>query len=197
MGADENIRTTLIGLKRGKPEALEEIMARYAGQVYHFALNLVKSESLAEELSQDVFVRIWNSRTSIEPDRNFQGFMYTIARNVCLNYLKSAAGQARVRTSYLEGEITHHLNPEQILISRQEYQILQEAIESLSPRRKTIFNLSRREGLSHQQIAEKLGITVNTVKVSMTKATAHIRSYLMKHPDFTAYLSILLPLLRH
>ncbi len=180
-------RKYLTNLQSGDVDALSKLIELYGGQVFHFALKFVKTKSIAEEICQDVFVQIWSKRNTLQPERNFGGYIYTITKNKCLNYLKSRSNKDRQVFELVEGGIGPHPTPEEILLSNEACESIRMAIQSLSPRRKEIFVLSRERGFSHQEIAEQLGISVNTVKVSISKATSHIKDFLQRNPSATLH----------
>lgn len=170
-------------LSNGSVPAFRELFERYQGKVFLFALQLTKSRADAEEVVQEVFVRIWEKRDQIRIEKNFNGYLLTIARNLIIDKLKQAA-----RDKILQQRMYQHIQalqkiPFNSLIEKELARLHQQAIERLSARKKIVYLLSREEELTYGQIAERLGISVNTVRNQMSSALQSIREYLSQHSD--------------
>ncbi len=166
-------------LKTDDEKGLQLLMMHYAGKVYGFCKKFVKSPEIAEELTQDVFIQVWKIRKDLNSNSNAEGLIYRIARNYCLNYIKSAASQKRIKTHLYESSTDLSYSPSDQIRAEEFNVYIQEAIEQLSPRRKQIFVMSKMEGLSHKEISVKLGLSVNTIKVNIVKSNKQIREYLL------------------
>jgi RNA polymerase sigma-70 factor, ECF subfamily len=166
-------------LKTGDMSAFDIIYKRYSRRLYGFVFRYIKQESDTEEIVQEVFIKIWKSRDKIDVYSSFESFLFTIAHNATINLLKKKATEQK----YVEHvkslqriEETYELTDE---IHYQELKHkLQGLLDELSPRQKEIFQLSREEGLSQKEIAEKLGISTNTVKNHMVTTLSFLKSKL-------------------
>ena len=152
-------------LKKGDITAFDIIYKKYSRRLYGFVFGYVKQETDTEEIVQEVFLKIWKSRNKINVYLSFESFLFTVAHNATVNVLKKRA----IEQKYVD----HVKSLQQIdntyeLTDEIQYKELvakyQDLLKELSPRQKEIFHLSREEGLSHKEIAEKLGISANTVK---------------------------------
>nr|WP_319571070.1 RNA polymerase sigma-70 factor [uncultured Draconibacterium sp.] len=152
-------------LKKGDITAFDVIYKKYSRRLYGFVFGYVKQETDTEEIVQEVFLKIWKSRNKINVYSSFESFLFTVAHNATVNVLKKRA----IEQKYVD----HVKSLQQIdntyeLTDEIQYKELvakyQDLLKELSPRQKEIFHLSREEGLSHKEIAEKLGISANTVK---------------------------------
>nr|WP_319997162.1 RNA polymerase sigma-70 factor [uncultured Draconibacterium sp.] len=152
-------------LKKGDITAFDIIYKKYSRRLYGFVFGYVKQETDTEEIVQEVFLKIWKSRNKINVYSSFESFLFTVAHNATVNVLKKRA----IEQKYVD----HVKSLQQIdntyeLTDEIQYKELvakyQDLLKELSPRQKEIFHLSREEGLSHKEIAEKLGISANTVK---------------------------------
>ncbi len=162
---------------KGCREAFERIYLDYKDRVYFYALKLTKSEDLAQEITQDVFVRIWTNREKIDTQYSFSSFVFRVTHNHTLNVLKrqnyEVTAKERMAPRYRTG-----INLTEDTVVHGEYMdILSKAVSLLPPKRKSIFNLSRTKGVSHDEIAIRMGISKNTVKSQLVKATKSIRAY--------------------
>lgn len=186
---DSELTTLLI---QGDEAAFSELYVRYKDKLRYFCISLLKSNEEANDIVQEIFVRIWESRSFIHPDLSFSSFLYTMARNRILNFFRDMDVETKVK-SVLAMQTPEEDDPVNSEIIYSEYQrILKEAIHSLPPQRQKIFNMSRMENLSHKEIAARLGISVNTVQDHISEALRTIKAYFNKYTDLS--LSILLML---
>lgn len=161
-----NSNTELVKLlKKGDMTAFDVIYKKYSRRLYGFVFRYVKQEADAEEIVQEVFLKIWKSRDNINIYSSFESFLFTIAHNATVNLLKKRATEQK----YIEHiKSLQYVDETYELTDEIHYKELkhkfQNLLNELSPRQKEIFQLSREEGLSHKEIAEKLGISANTVK---------------------------------
>ncbi len=148
-------------LSAGSQKAFNAVFRAYYGKVVNFIESLVKSRIVAEDLSQEVFVNLWNSRHALGGVRSLNAYIYTIARNMTIDYLRKYRPVMDVidEDAFLDSEMTD----ERYFAVEQELMI-RLAVASFPERRKLIFTMSRFEGLSNAVIAESLGITKKTVE---------------------------------
>lgn len=159
--------------------AFDAIYERYSRKLYGFVLRYIKQEADAEEIVQEVFLKIWKSRSHIDVYSSFESFLFTIAYNFTISLLRKRVNEKK----YLE----HLRERQQIeravdLMDEIQYNELNERVNSLlkklTPRQREIFMLSRYEGLSHEEIAKKLNISVNTIKNHLVSALSFLKSNL-------------------
>nr|WP_321356908.1 RNA polymerase sigma-70 factor [uncultured Draconibacterium sp.] len=152
-------------LKKGDMSAFDLIYKKYSRRLYGFVLRYVKQETDAEEIVQEVFIKIWKSRDAINTYSSFESFLFTIAHNATVNLLKKRVPEQKYK-EYVKS--LQHIDESYELTDEIYYKELidkfQDLLKELSPRQQEIYQLSREEGLSHKEIAEKLGISTNTVK---------------------------------
>ncbi len=178
----------LIKLKNGDATAFEEIYNQYRSKIYTYALKLSKSTVVAEEIVQEVFIKIWQKREQLNPELHFGAYLKKITLNHVLNHLKKVA-----REKTLQDELFNYLslirnNAEDSLLEKELLKTYEEAIAQLPPQKKIIYQLSRNEELSHDEIAKKLNISKNTVKNHMVEATKFIRNYVSKNGSIICFL---------
>lgn len=119
----------------------------------------------AEEILQDVFLKLWQFRENLDISTNFEAFVFTVTRNTLLNFARKQVGYELSATGNLEDIMPGHSAWDNHHISYKEiYQQYLHILEQADDRRREVFRLSREEGLSHRQIAEKLNIPVRTVE---------------------------------
>lgn len=167
----------IFALKEGNLKAFSELFDRYGKRLYHFSMGYLKSVEDAEEIVQDVFLKIWNIREELLVDKSFDSYLFTIAKNAILNTIrKSKSEQAYLNYAKLHPDKNVLLDDE--LNFNELEKAYNESVDLLSPRRKEVFLLSKEQFLSNAEIAIKMNISVKTVESQMTTAFSEIRKNL-------------------
>src|SRR5688572_23996982 len=117
----------LFSLKQGDRTAFRAIFDRYQKRVYHFVFSITKSDYVAEDIVQEVFIRIWTKREALEPGNSFEAFLFTIARNLTYNHLRSIANQQALKAEFWKN-ISHLSKQTEDTILMAEYETLVEDI---------------------------------------------------------------------
>ena len=170
-------------LNRGNEKAFYKLYKIYWKEVYAYSLTILKSKTLADEIVQDVFLQIWLKRETLDPARSLKPFLITVTKNKTLDFLKKSVNDRKLREAVfysrekLDNPIYQKHREEDLEV------IKQEALSLLPPRRKLIFEMSRYENKSYEEIAKELGIATNTVKSQMQKALKTLRTFLLNHED--------------
>ncbi len=180
--------TLLLKLKNGEVAAFEEIYNQYRNKIYSYALKLCKSTVTAEEIVQEVFIKIWQKREQLNPELSFAAYLKKIALNQVLNHLKKVAREKTLQDELFAYISTIKNSTDEKLLEKELLSTYEEAISQLPPQKKIIYQLSRNEELSHEEIAEKLQISKNTVKNHMVEATKFIRNYVSKNGSIICFL---------
>lgn len=169
-------------INQGKPQAFEYVFKQYYPELARFALSLLKNKTSAEEVVQEVFVKMWEKRSSINIKTSLKPYLYTAVKNRSFNYLSNKANQL----SSLENG-SNSASPlaraDQQLSEKELKAILQKAIQGLPDKCRVIFMLSRNHKYSYQEIADKLDISKKTVEAQMGIALKKLRAYLQTHWD--------------
>ena len=167
-------------LREGDSFAFEVLFYKYRNKVKGFAVKLVPTQVDPEEIVQEVFVKLWLKKETVDPEKEFQSYLFSIAKNLVLDHLKSAVN----RKLYFVGE---HFQQDLLIddlqegaLAEEKLQKLQTLINEIPERRREIFRLSRFEGLSYKQIAERLSISENTVDSQIRNALAFLRKEFRK-----------------
>ncbi|WP_159516879.1 RNA polymerase sigma factor [Sunxiuqinia indica] len=167
----------LILIQKDDRVAFFHIYERYYNRLYGFVLKYVKQKEDTEEIVQEVFVKIWESRSKIDAYSSFESFLFTVAYNATMNMLRKKANEKKY-IEYIKSLQRTHDSPD--LIDEIHFNELNSKVQSLlnelTPRQKEIFQLSREQGLSHDEIAIKLNISVNTVKKHIANTLAFLKS---------------------
>lgn len=184
----------LLELAAGNEHAFRQLFNDYHGRLYAYIFRLIKSKQVAEELVMDVFMKIWMGRDLAGNIQNFDAFLFRIAHNKSIDFLRSAANDQRLRDIVWEGiELSTAEGADSNLLQQEFQAKLQEAILLLPPQKKKIYQLSREQGLTHQQIANQVKLSKATVNNHIVEAQSFIRNYLSAGVDLT----ILILMLQH
>jgi len=157
-------------LKQGNEIAFTEIYNRYWAEMYYHAFRMLKDEDQSKDIVQEVFITLWAKSTTINENIKLSGHLYISLRNKVLNLI----AKDKVRNDYLTSiasfidEAT--LSGTQLLEEKELLQLIENEIANLPPRMREIFELSRKQDLSHKQIAAQLNISEQTVKKTVQNA---------------------------
>ena len=174
-------RALVLRLIGGDEDAFCELYAAYKNRLIYFAMRFLKSREYAEDVFQDAFTVVWQSRRFIDPDASFSSYLYTIIRNRLLNHLCDAANVEQLKESILSQALDYTDDTKREVMLNDLKFIISRALEQLTPRQREIFEMSREAQLSHKEIAGELGISVNTVQEHISSSLKIIRTYLIKY----------------
>ncbi|HEX6432108.1 MAG TPA: RNA polymerase sigma-70 factor [Niastella sp.] len=179
-----NEKALLDQVAQGDESAFRIVFDHYRDAIYAFALKVTRHESIAEEIVQDVFVKIWINRSGLAAIRNFADFLYIIARNHTFNSLRSLARERKLTTIDTTAELQlTGVSTEALIVQRDYDRLLLQAVAQLPAQQRLVYTLGRQQGLSRDEIAAQLNIAPGTVKVHMAQALRTLREYFKNHPD--------------
>jgi len=159
----------------GDQTAFENLYNIYADKLYYFALRFLKTKEDAENLTQDVFVKIWETRNRLDPDFSFNAYLFTIAKNTIFNLHRKRVNELAYR-EYLGNFYDYsHSKTESDLSLKDLQEKIDQSVEKFPTQRKIVYELSRKEGLSHKEIAEQLKISEKTIETHIRLALKTLR----------------------
>ncbi|MEP7374563.1 MAG: sigma-70 family RNA polymerase sigma factor [Chitinophagaceae bacterium] len=171
----------LVQVSGGDEKAFRIIFDRYRKKIYSYTFHLTESMQSADDTVQEVFIKVWLERKNLPDISNFNAWIHTLARHTVFNTLKKLAREkennARLQTQATPLQQT----ADTILLDKENQRMLGLALEQLTPQQLQVYRLSREAGLTQEQIATQLGISLNTVKSHMVSALHTIREYLDAH----------------
>lgn len=188
MGKEDFDRELLKNLQKGNKAVFEILYKSYYDQLCKSILIFVKHRYIAEEIVQDTFLKLWEGREKINIETSWRSFLFRCVHNNCINYLKSNQVQ-QLHSQVVQNEIQYHADIAMrnfsettldIITSIELEKYLNTAIEELPTQCREIFTLNRFEQLSYQEIAQKLDVSINTVKTQMVRALDKLRTALKK-----------------
>jgi len=161
-------------MKNSDVHAVETLFRQYYEPLVHYAVRYVNDTHIAENVVSDVFVRMWKNRHKIDFGVNIKTYLFNSVRNYSLNYLKKASREDTYKSKYIAIEYDHD-TPESQLFEKETQQTIQNAVNELPPKCKEIFCMNRFDGLTYNEIASILDISIKTVETQMSHALKFLR----------------------
>jgi RNA polymerase sigma-70 factor (family 1) len=164
------------GIYAGNEQCLAELYKVFSKRLHHFARVITRSPEVAEEIVEDVFVKLWSNRHRINEVENLTVYLYVAVKNRSLNAIsQKATDLIKAPFDDLDIEAGQVVSdPYNLLVTAEMMKRMQQAVDNLPPRCKMIFKLVREDGLKHREVAEILNISINTVDVQMAIAIKKI-----------------------
>ena len=174
----EKFTGEILALKEGDEKAFVAIYKRFFIKLYGYTISLIKSNELAEDIVQEVFLKVWTNRKSIDTSKSFKAYLYTITQNQTFNVLKKIVHDKKLCQELYLTQKQSICNTDKSLLESEMAQIEKKILETLPPKRRRIFVMSRMEGKSYQEISNELGLSKQTVKNQISHSLKIITSYL-------------------
>ncbi|WP_236958062.1 RNA polymerase sigma-70 factor [Joostella atrarenae] len=168
-------------------EAFESLFNELYTRLFAYCFDYVKDQYVAEEIVEEAMLFLWERREDLDHIKNIKAYMYSVVRNKSYTFLNK-----KQQTVHLEDEM--YDAPVEIdseIIEEEVYAVLIEALEILPEKCRKVFELSCIEGLKYKDIAEDMGISVNTVKSQRARAIELLKKNLDNHPLLLLFLASL------
>lgn len=179
MHVDVNNERALLQLvAAGDETAYRELFHLHWNSVYTVALMLTKSVPLAEDMVQDIFLKIWQKKEQFANVERFEDYLFIMARNHILNEMKKQAKDTRFKQHIAEYFDNNGNHADLQLLTKETQEQINLAVNQLTPQQQTVYRLSREQGLSHEEIALQLNISRNTVRNHIVQSLKGIKDYL-------------------
>jgi RNA polymerase sigma-70 factor, ECF subfamily len=176
-------------LKEGDLDAFHLVYDHYWSDLLLFALHFLKRREEAEEAVQDIFLKLWEKRQLIDEGLSFNGFVFVVAKRILVNKIKL---KSKYKFIEVAEDVITKSDTEDPLICQELLALSEKAISLLPSKREQIFRMSRERGLSHNDIAQELGISQKTVENQIILAMKGIKEYLGRHSDYSFLIVVLL-----
>ncbi|MDE1191797.1 MAG: sigma-70 family RNA polymerase sigma factor [Arachidicoccus sp.] len=167
----------------GNKEAFEQLFHAHWPQVYGTSLRLTKCHNTALDLSQEIFIKVWENRNTLINVKNIKAYLYTLSRNYIIDFLRKKVFNEENIESLIQYFVDNNENAQCRLEFKELEKSFENAIDSLKGKMKQVFILSRKEGLTHDQIANKLGISATSSKTYIVRALNIIRQFVEASPE--------------
>ena len=173
--------------KNGNKKAFRELYDRFHVPLFYVAKKYVKDEQLAEDAVQDIFLKLWKKRETLDPGKSVKAFMFTMLKNHLLNLIRDRKKKVHSGYEALNEEELEHSDKTDEQVMYQEYEdIFEKGLNELSPGKKEVFRLKTEQGLSNQEVADQREVSVTTVKSQYYRGSQFIRAYLRKHANISS-----------
>ena len=189
-----NEKDLLARIAEGDRDAFKGLYSTYFPHVERYVILFEPSKKNLDELTQDVFVRIWEKRGRLAEVDSFKDYLFLVSRNVVFNYLRALKVQQRLKALDDTAEPSSESDSENEYLFKQYYQLALDAIEKLPAGRQKIIKMSVDQGLTLDEIARELNISRAGVKKQLYAATAFVRQYLRDHGELSLLLFVFISL---
>jgi len=182
-GIMDGLTDTELGkkIRNGNEKAFREIYDRYHIQMYYIAKKYVKRYALAEDAVQDIFVKLWRKRESIDETKSIKGFLFTMLKNHLLNQLRNNKQEIVSITDINRNLLQSRVMTDDEILYKEYHSILEKGLAELSDRKREVFELRTKKGHTNSEVADLLKIDIRTVKTHYYLSSKFIRAYLKKH----------------
>ena len=179
----------LYALRNGEAEAYRVVYLHYITPIRDFLTPLLRSADDAEEMAQDILLNLWENRAKIDPEKNIKSYLFTIARNAALDHFRHKQVQQKYAVEY-----QHHgekdVSGDEILDAKESELLVRIVYSRMPPQRQKVFELSRWEGLTYEQIAQQLKISRKAVEYHISAALKEIKKILTFCLAFIIWISV-------
>lgn len=173
----------LIQASTGNEKAFRLLYDMFRNKIFSIASKLTGLESAAEDVVQEVFIKLWLHKEKLSEINHFNSYLNTLIRNHIFNALRKIAHEdAFLRRLIYKSEKVSKDSFDQVVYNQLQ-KLVSKAVDLLPPQQKKVYLLSRTEGLAHNEIASRLHISRSTVKGHMVEALKSIKTYLLSHTD--------------
>ncbi|MES2274975.1 MAG: sigma-70 family RNA polymerase sigma factor [Bacteroidota bacterium] len=192
----EDITLLLKQLQNGSEHAFTILYDQFSKSIYRNILRLVRDEDIAQELLQDLFLKIWEIKSNIKLEGSFKSFLYKVAGNMVYMHFRKIAKDNRMIEKLINAYVDHETEGPETILSDENIDLLQIAIGTLPPQRKHIYTLCKLEGKSYEEVSDLLGISTSTISDHIVKANKTVKQYFLLNKN-TAIVFILGQFLIH
>jgi RNA polymerase sigma-70 factor (family 1) len=188
----KNDDTVLLSLlSQGDEAAFGVLFERYRSRLYYYLIRHTKSPEIAEEIVTDIFMKLWTGRELAHQINDAAAFFHKVGYYKAMDFLRTTARHTKLQQLYIQRmEPVAEQQPDELLIDAETKTLLLQAVNQLPPQRKLIYQLSRQEGMTHEEIAQALGLSRSTVNNAMVAATRSIARFLHDNTNGKAALSV-------
>jgi RNA polymerase sigma-70 factor (family 1) len=158
-----------------------ELFRQHEHKLYTLALKLTKSDQLAKDIIQEVFLKLWDQRNQLTSILNIEAWLYRVTENKIIDFLRKASADNRLKEK-IWNQLQQIVNESEQYLAIKEYnQIIQKAIDQLPPQRKLIYQLNKEGGMNYREIADELQLSKHTVKNQLSSAIQSVRNFLVRN----------------
>lgn len=178
----------LLRIAEGDERAFQQLVHHYSDKVFFHVLTFVKTWHQAEEITQDIFLNIWQKRNKLADIDNLKGYIFIVSRNYVVSLMRKnirPVESSEPVSSEISDNATFHYENKELGI------LIEKAIGNLPEQKRQVFRLIHQEGLTQEEVSQKLGIATRTVRWNLVSATNAIKDFLYRYAAGDVYLLFL------
>ena len=165
-------------LREGDPLSFEILFQKYYVRFYNFVFNLTKNSQAAEDIIQNVFMKIWINRASLRPDQSIHNYIYVLSKREMLNHIRDRKAYVQVERLVMAEQPSEEVTDQSMSLKELDERI-RRFIADMPEQRRKVFILSRYRGLTNKEIAEMMGLSVRTVDRHINLALTSLKKEFM------------------
>ena len=165
-------------LREGDPLSFEILFQKYYVRFYNFVFNLTKSSQTAEDIIQNVFMKIWINRANLRPDQSIHNYIYVLSKREMLNHIRDRKAYVQVERLVMAEQPSEEVTDQSMSLKELDERI-RRFIADMPEQRRKVFLLSRYRGLTNKEIAEMMGLSVRTVDRHINLALTSLKKEFM------------------
>lgn len=179
-------------ISQGDEHAFGELFHIWKNKLYFFVYKISNSQQIAEDVVQEVFIKLWLNRGKLNSVDNFNAWLFRIAQNHLISGMRRMAVETTILADLQAKAPSQFENADETLLLKQLEQKIQEAVNNLPQRQKQIYTMARIEGLKQEEIANQLSLSISTIQNHMTEALKNIKKQIEKDYSSSLYIYVLL-----
>lgn len=165
-------------LREGDPLSFEILFQKYYVRFYNFVFNLTKNSQAAEDIIQNVFMKIWINRANLCPDQSIHNYIYVLSKREMLNHIRDRKAYVQVERLVMAEQPSEEVTDQSMSLKELDERI-RRFIADMPEQRRKVFLLSRYRGLTNKEIAEMMGLSVRTVDRHINLALTSLKKEFM------------------
>lgn len=158
--------------------AFDLLYWKYHTAIYNNVLKLMRNETIAEDIVQETFIKLWENRQTLDVSKSISGWLFVVSHNLTITQLRKQVKETA--QEILPENISVVNSDEDVSATEMQWKILEEGIALLSPQKRKVFELCKLQGKTYEQAADELGISKHTIKEYLTDAVSFVKKYVQE-----------------
>lgn len=177
----------ILSLKEGDKNAFAKLYDRYKSPLTANLFKLLKSEEITFDILQDLFLKIWENRKNIDPQKSFRSYLFKIAENMVYDYYRKAARDSKMQLTIMQTSTELYSYIEEEMLIKEHSGFLRAAVALMPPQRRQVFTLCKLEGKSYKEVEALLGIGPKTINSHLFQASKFLKEHFSKDAGLAAF----------
>ncbi|MEO7214929.1 sigma-70 family RNA polymerase sigma factor [Mucilaginibacter sp.] len=185
-----NEHLLLSQLREGDQRAFNYFYERHSLVIYRKLKKMVRVDTLADELMQDVFVRLWDKRHLIDPEKPLKAYLFLIAQNIVYDFYRKVSREGRLQSEITASFVEAYDHSEETLFLKETQELLEKAVDNLPAQQQLVFRLCKFEGKTYEQVSEELNISTSTINGHIVRATKSVKAFMLNYNNVAVHILI-------